>query len=204
MQGADSLISDRKIMRELFRNRNLLIFREVSKRKIFNDSEIFMNIPCIEMMQVPTSECCSFVGDSTVSRSRYKLPSILNDSTTGPLIKVFNINNTKQFTKTTVSSYQNIVRLKGKRIKGYFWIYNGHLYLSDQFIDQVNISIIIDKPSTGSGCCRRGDCPENPLKQELASGYLEKVMLDMTKESIIKTYKQTVQDISSNMVEESK
>ena len=74
--STDNLITDRAIASELKNNALLLIKRETNLRKLWATDTIFTTIPCLEMIEVSISECCDYVDDCTISRSKYKLPRI--------------------------------------------------------------------------------------------------------------------------------
>src|SRR5690554_5256757 len=74
--SADAVINDRVIASEIKANTYLLIKRETNLRKLWNTSTIFTTIPCLEMKNVSISECCDYVNNCEVARSKHKLPDI--------------------------------------------------------------------------------------------------------------------------------
>src|SRR6478736_7196130 len=72
--GTDSIITDRAILAELRSSTILLVKRETDKRKLWVTDTLFQSLPCLEMKEVSISECCEFVDDCTISRSKFKLP----------------------------------------------------------------------------------------------------------------------------------
>ena len=70
--STDSLITDRVIASEIRSTSLLLIKRETNLRKLWATDTIFTTIPCIEMVEVPLSECCAYQGDDTIARTKYK------------------------------------------------------------------------------------------------------------------------------------
>ncbi len=59
--STDSLITDRVIASEIKNNSLLLIKRETNLRKLWATDTLFTTLPCLEMIQVPISECCDYV-----------------------------------------------------------------------------------------------------------------------------------------------
>ena len=55
--SADTTINDRTILNELRSTASLLIKQATDKRKLFQSAEIFTNIDCLEMKEVPLGEC---------------------------------------------------------------------------------------------------------------------------------------------------
>ncbi len=74
--STDSLITDRAILSEIRINTNLLVKRETNLRKLWATDTLFTTIPCLEMCEVPISECCDYVDECTIARSKEKLPRI--------------------------------------------------------------------------------------------------------------------------------
>ncbi len=74
--STDSLITDRAIASEIRNNSLLLIKQETNLRKLWATSTLFTTIPCLEMIEVPISECCGYVDPCSVARSKFKLPRI--------------------------------------------------------------------------------------------------------------------------------
>ena len=72
--STDNLITDRLIAAEIKNSAFLLIKRETNLRKLWATNTIFTTIPCLELIEVPISECCEYVDPCNVSRSKYKLP----------------------------------------------------------------------------------------------------------------------------------
>ena len=74
--SSDGLITDRAIASEVKNNAFMLIKRETNLRKLWATDTLFTTIPCLEMCEVPISECCDYVDECTIARSKEKLPRI--------------------------------------------------------------------------------------------------------------------------------
>ena len=65
--STDALITDRAIASEVRVNALTLIKRETNIRKLWASDTLFTTIPCLEMVEVPISECCEFADECTVA-----------------------------------------------------------------------------------------------------------------------------------------
>ena len=74
--STDALITDRAILSEVKLNAVTLIKRETNLRRLWASDTLFTTIPCLEMIEVPISECCDYVDPCTVARSKHKLPRV--------------------------------------------------------------------------------------------------------------------------------
>lgn len=72
----DNLITDRVVASEVRNNTFLLVKRETNLRKLWATDTVFQTLPCLEMIEVPISDCCEYVDPCQVARSRFKLPRI--------------------------------------------------------------------------------------------------------------------------------
>ena len=90
--STDALITDRAVASEIKNNALLLIKRETNLRKLWATDTVFTTVPCLEMIEVPISECCDYVDDCNVARSRYKLPRIAEGNYQYLIQGVYSIN----------------------------------------------------------------------------------------------------------------
>ena len=74
--STDSLITDRVIFAEIRQTMSFLIKRETNLRKLWATDTLFTTISCLEMTQVPVSECCDYVDECTIARTKLKIPRI--------------------------------------------------------------------------------------------------------------------------------
>ena len=74
--STDSLITDRAIASEIRNNSLLLIKRETNLRKLWATDTLFTTIPCLEMVEVSISECCNYVDECSIARTKFKLPRV--------------------------------------------------------------------------------------------------------------------------------
>jgi hypothetical protein len=90
--STDSMITDRAIMSEVKNNAFLLIKRETNLRKLWATDTVFTTIPCMELIDVPISECCDYVDPCSVARTKFKLPRITEGNYQYLIQGVYSIN----------------------------------------------------------------------------------------------------------------
>ena len=78
--STDNLITDRAVASEIRNNSLLLIKRETNLRRLWATDTLFTTLSCLEMIEVPISECCDYTDPCTVSRGVSKLPRIAEGS----------------------------------------------------------------------------------------------------------------------------
>lgn len=204
--NSDNNITDRLIYSILKASATLLIKRETNLRRLWNSPIIFTPIPCLEMTPVPLSECCDYKNPCTISRSVKKLPNI-SEGIFGLLIQSVFSPGKRKFTYATIDRYINILGLKLKNTKNYYWIYDNYLYVSDPDIDFVDIVAYFDEdvnPKDYSACSRAEDTTcMNPLDREFKiPSYLEKNLRDLVNDELSKTYFRHIVDTQTNAKDE--
>jgi hypothetical protein len=136
--STDSLITDRAIASEIRNNALLLIKRETNLRKLWATDTLFTTIPCLEMVEVPISECCNYVDECSIARTKLKLPRISEGNYQYVIQGVYSINamggQGKKLKEITVNRYINLLKLPIIKKEEYFWISNGYLICKQSFI----------------------------------------------------------------------
>jgi len=203
--STDNLITDRVIASEIKNNTQLLVKRETNLRKLWATDTVFNTLPCLEMIEVPISDCCAYVDPCTVSRSRYKLPRITEGNYQYLIQGVYSINamggQGEKFKEITINRYLNLLGLPIIKKQTYYWIANGgYLYLSNPNLKSVRISAFFEEdipneiafPECGCGTGPNVTDEEyckNPLDKEYGCpGYLEKQVLELTSQKLLSTY----------------
>lgn len=213
----DSLITDRVIASEIRNNALLLIKRETNLRKLWATDTLFTTIPCLEMVEVPISECCEYADPCSVARSKYKLPRIAEGNYQYVIQGVYSINamsgTGKKLKEITVNRYINLLKLPIIKKESYYWISNDYLYVSDPMVKAVRFVAFFEKEVPNEimypecGCGNREpsveDLCKNPLDKEFAlPGYLEKQVLDLTSQKLLTTYFSLKTDVTSEGIDE--
>jgi hypothetical protein len=214
--STDGLITDRAIASEIKNNSILLIKRETNLRKLWATSTLFTTIPCLEMVEVPISECCDYQDPCNVARSKHKLPRISEGNYQYLIQGVYSINalsgQGKKLKEITVNRYINLLKLPIIKKEEYFWIINDYLYVSNPLLQAIRISAFFEQdvpndllyPESGCGDCQPSDeelCI-NPLDKPFGlPGYLEKQVLDLTSEKLLNTYFRIKTDMTDDGID---
>jgi hypothetical protein len=199
--STDGLITDRAIASEIKNNSVLLIKRETNLRRLWATDTLFTTIPCLEMIQVPISECCDYADPCTISRSKYKLPPISEGNYQYLIQGVYSINAAggtgKKYKEITINRYLNLLKLPIIKNEAYYWIQNDYLYVTNPLLKLARISAFFenDVPNTITYGCTSvtpidlTEYCKNPLDKEYGlPGYLEKQVLELTSQKLLQTY----------------
>jgi len=214
--STDSLITDRAIASEIRNNALLLIKRETNLRKLWATDTLFTTIPCLEMVEVPISECCNYVDECSIARTKFKLPRISEGNYQYVIQGVYSINamggQGKKLKEITVNRYINLLKLPVIKKEEYFWISNGYLYVNNPllksirfvalFEEDVDNEIMYPECGCGSPDYTNEQLCINPLDKEFAlPGYLEQQVLQLTSQKLLTTYFQIKTDISQDGID---
>tara|TARA_R110000868_G_scaffold14426_1_gene67119 strand:- start:40480 stop:41208 length:729 start_codon:yes stop_codon:yes gene_type:complete len=214
--STDSLITDRAIASEIRNNSLFLIKRETNLRKLWATDTLFTTIPCLELCEVPLSECCNYVDDCTISRSKEKLPQISEGNYQYVIQGVYSINalggKGTKFKETTVNRFINLLKLPIIKKEYYYWIANGYLYLSNPLLQAVRFVAFFEEDVPNDTLYPEDcDCGKqytleqiciNPLDKEFPlPGYLEQPTLQLTSQKLLSTYFAIKTDISQDGVD---
>lgn len=214
--STDSLITDRAIMSEIKNNAFLLIKRETNLRKLWATDTVFTTIPCLEMVEVPISECCDYADPCTVARTKFKLPRITEGNYQYVIQGVYSINamsgRGKKLKEITINRYVNLLKLPIIKKEEYYWISNGYLYVNNPLLKAIRLAALFEEDVPNEimypecGCGTPDYTPEqlciNPLdKESPVPGYLEKQVLELTSQKLLSTYFKLKTDITSDGVD---
>ena len=214
--STDSLITDRAIASEIRNNSLLLIKRETNLRKLWATDTLFTTIPCLELVEVPISECCDYVDPCTVARSKYKLPSIAEGNYQYVIQGVYSINamsgQGKKIKEITINRYINLLKLPIIKKEEYYWISNDYLYVSNPLLKAVRFVALFEQDVPNELLYPECDCgtPQytveqlciNPLDKEFAlPGYLEKQVLELTSQKLLATYFSLKTDMTADGID---
>lgn len=145
----DDHVSKRYILSKLRSAAALLIKRDADTRRLLNISEIWTVVPCVELCEVPLSDCCDIdiPQCQKVMKSRLRLPETLQ-TLYKELIQIFNPKFSREFIFTTPQQYKNIIdrEFVDPRLK-YYWISNGHIVVPDALVDTITIRGVFLEPA---------------------------------------------------------
>ena len=149
MLSTDSLITDRAIASEIRNNSILLVKRETNLRKLWATDTLFTTIPCLEMVQVPISECCDYQDPCTVARTKYKLPRISEGNYQYLIQGVYSINamsgQGKKLKEITINRYLNLLKLPIIKNQEYYWIVNNYLYVNNPLLQAIRFAACFEE-----------------------------------------------------------
>ena len=214
--STDSLITDRAIASEIRNNSLLLIKRETNLRKLWATDTVFTTIPCLEMVEVPISECCDYVDECTIARTKFKIPGLAEGNYQYVIQGDYSINalggTGKKLKEITVNRYINLLKLPIIKKEEYYWITNGYLYVNNPMIKSIRFVALFEEdvpneimyPECGCGNSTVTDeewC-KNPLDKEFAlPGYLEQQVLELTSKKLLSTYFSLKTDTSAEGID---
>jgi len=213
--SADGLLNDRSIAAEIKAATLLLIKRETNLRRLWATDTLFTTIPCLELIEVPISECCDFQDDCTIARTKYKLPKIAEGIYQYVIQGVYTINalsgKGRKLDEITINRYTNLLKLPLVKNKDYYFISNDYLYVTNPNIKAIRISAFFEEdvpneimfPDCDCGTSYSDDdfC-KNPLDRKFGlPGYLNRQVLDLTSQRLLSTYFNIKTDISSNGID---
>jgi hypothetical protein len=214
--STDNLITDRAIMSEIKNNAFLLIKRETNLRKLWATDTVFTTVPCLEMVEVPISECCDYADPCTVARTKFKLPRITEGNYQYVIQGVYSINamsgQGKKLKEITINRYVNLLKLPIIKKEEYYWISNGYLYVNNPLLKAIRLVALFEEDVPNEimypecGCGTPDYTTEqlclNPLdKESPVPGYLEKQVLELTSQKLLSTYFKLKTDITSDGVD---
>jgi len=214
MLNSDNQINDRTVASEIRSTTILLLKRETNLRRLWSTSTIFETLPCLEMIEVPISECCDYVDPCTVSRSKYKLPRISEGNYQYLIDGVYSINAMggmgKQFDYITIKRYINLLKLPIIKKETYYWIINDYLYTNNPLLQAVRIAAFFEEDVSNdikfSECCGQtvtdDEYCKNPLDREYGlPGYLQEQVKSMVSQKLLSTYFNIKSDMTQDEID---
>ena len=200
--SSDSLATDRLIAAEIKASSFLLIKREANLRKLWATDTLFTTIPCLELMEVPISECCEYSEECMIARSKYKIPRISEGNYQYLIQGVYSINamggKGKKLKEITINRYLNLLKLPIVKKEEYYWISNDYLYVTNPFLKAIRTAAFYEEDvpnevmfsdcNCGTAYTDEEYC-KNPLDRKFGlPGYLQKQILDLTSQRLLSTY----------------
>jgi len=214
--STDNLITDRAVLSEIRNNTIKLVKRETNMRKLWATDTLFTTIPCLEMIEVPISECCDYVDPCTVSRTKLRLPRISEGNYQYIIQGVWSINamggKGKKLKEITINRYVSLLKLPIIKKEVYYWIVDGYLYTNDPLLKALRLAAFFEEDvpneimypdcECGGKKYTNEEICKNPLDKEFACpGYLEKDVLELTSQKLLNTYYRIKTDLTQDNVD---
>jgi hypothetical protein len=210
--SADNMINDRVIASEIMGNTISEIKRETNLRRLWATDTLFTTIPCLEMKEVPISECCTFVDDCTIARSVHKMPRISEGIYQYIIQGVYSINalsgKATRLKEITLNRYINLLKLPVIKQEAYYMIIDDYIYVTNPFVTNIRVAAFFEDDVPAeimySDCGCGNTYPNevkcmNPLDRKFVlPGYLESRVMSMTSDSLLRTYFRIKNDITDN------
>ena len=202
----DASITDRAILAELNSMARTLIKQQTDKRKLWTTSTIFTPIPCLEMVEVPLAECCDYVSDTTISRSKHRLPK-MGEGNYGLLIQgVFSVEGGRKINESTAARFSNILKLGLKTKSIYYWVQDGFVYVSSPMVKLIKVIAYFEEDvpedilNPECNCLsKKDDICKNPLDREFkCPGTLETTVVTGVSNFLLQTYFRIMNDQTSD------
>lgn len=214
--STDSLITDRAIASEIKVNALELIKRETNLRRLWATDTLFTTIPCLELIEVPISECCNFQDECTVARTKTRLPKMGEGIYQYLIQGVYSINAMSgkgaKLTETSINRYINLLKLPVIRKQTYYWVSDGYLYVSNPAVEAIRVAAFFEEDVPVDilyPFCDCGDSPnlgeycKSPLDRSFGlPGYLERQVLELSSKKLLQTYFRLKTDISQDGLDE--
>jgi hypothetical protein len=214
--STDALITDRVILSEIKIEALLLIKRETNLRKLWATDTLFTTIPCLEMIEVPISECCSYVDPCSIARTKFKLPKISEGNYQYVIQGVYSIDAMSgmgnKLKEITTNRYINLLKLPIIVKQDYYWITNEYLYVTNPLIQAVRLVAFFEEDVPNAIMypeCGCGDITTsleniciNPLDKDVhIPGYLLKQVLDQVSAKLMQTYFRVKTDMATDGID---
>jgi len=213
--SGDAVLNDRAILSHAINVSKQLIRRELNLRKLTTTDSIYTVIPCLELIEVDLSECCSYADECTIARTKTQIPRIEESNYLNAIQAVFSINQKIKLKEITPSRYINILNLPKRINETYFWLQNNYLYVTNPnvetvkliawFAEEVPTEILYPQGCDSCKCKEviNTELCKNPMDNEFkAPGYLHKPIIDMTTEYLLRTYFNVPMDTQDDQVDQ--
>ena len=211
--SGDGLINDRTVASALKDNAGLLIKRETNLRKLWATDTIFTTIPCLEMEEVPLSECCDYQDPVTISRTKFKLPRIGEGIYQYIIQGVYSINilggRGQKLKEISANRYVNMLKLDVRQRETYYIISDDYLYVTNPDVEKIRLVAYFEEDvpihimyPIDCGCSSNtspDDLCTNPLDKPFkCPGYLLQQVKQMTSQDLLNKYFRVPADKTSD------
>lgn len=206
----DDRISSRYILSKARGFVELYIKRENDQRRLYDYDNIWLTVPCVEMVPSNDVECCGIVIPKCRNwmKSKEPIPELYL-TVFGPCVRdVRSIRGDIEFYKSTPRDFEKAMKRRyiDHSVK-YYWLENGHLVTPDTENSLVDITGFWKdrKKAKALSSCPQGCDPEDvicnmPMDEEFdCPGYLEAQVKQDTVANLFNFYKRNVVDDIPNL-----
>jgi len=183
-----------------------LMAQKLDELTLFREEGLIMYVPCVELEEAPLIEC-DFLDMricKSIMKSKKPLPEGLFGKTGAGILEVTTIDNEEKIAHTTLSQKRNAENYKHKRkAKGQYLFRSGHLFIVNQEIEAVNLTMFIIEPyklREISGCCAEEEkCLSNWDYPFICPDRFLDVVVRDTLMEIAQIHRQMVEDTNPNL-----
>lgn len=173
----DPFLTDRFLYSLIMKYAKVLIRRQQNEGKIYNNTGLFKDLPCVELIDVDRVEaCCIGVRTGcTFKRTKEKLPKFL-EGTSGPIIRnVTTVDQSQTLNPTYPSTYSNLTKstyFKYNKSK-YYWYLDGYIFVPDVEWESIRIEAMFDEDIEALICSNDpGECTVEQERELSIPDYL--------------------------------
>lgn len=212
----DAMITDRVILSEVRSNALLLIKRETNLRRLWATDTIFTTIACLPLCEVSIAECCDYIDECSIAKSKIKIPSLAEGNYQYVIQGVYTINamggKGRKLKEITLNRYINLLKLPIIKKEDYYMIINDYLYVTNPAIKAVRFvgmfeqdvpnEVMYDDCDCGNSKVSNEEYCKNPLDKEFPlPGYLEQQVLSLTSQKLLQTYFRIPVDVTNDGID---
>lgn len=206
VQSKDSRLATRHIYSELLTARSEILRQKSNKGQLIS-RWAYQTIPCIDLIKAKPYECqglpINIAGD--VLRTKYKLPSIVTDSSRPLITFITTLDGLTRFDYITFEANKYSPGNKYTAVKPNFLIKNGYGFITHRLeLKGVMLEAIFDDPLEAylfpSSCTACGDCACKDMQDYNfpIDRALLKATTQLANNNLILLFKQMTQDKTNN------
>ena len=160
-RNADSNYSNQFLYNSIMKQAEWLIPRELSKGKLYSNTELFTTLRCIKVIETSLIDpCCPIKTNCTIYRTKDKVPDVWIDDS-GPMVRdVTSVDFSNSFFLTTPTTWQNKREdpYQKKTKQNYTFYANGYFWFPEVNPHLVNLVGFWKEDVSGIGECAGDDC----------------------------------------------
>lgn len=159
----DSFLTDRFLYSLIMKHARLLMQRQDNKNRIMKFNTVFQTLDFVELIDVDRvqASCLGVSSDCTFKRTKNKLPTMIDGTHFGPLIRaVTSLDLSEELTPTFPTSYEKMSRQKTFKYNKnkYYWFLDGYLYFPNTEWDAIRLEGVFEDNISAYNCNLADDC----------------------------------------------